>query len=104
MICMNGLIRITASLKDKGHCIVAYCPELDVYSQGYTKEEARQNLKEAVRLFLEEAGRMGTLEQILSEAGFRLMVPEWDVRYRLHPTRHQTICSEEVPFSVPMGA
>jgi len=64
---MNALIKITGSLKDKGHCIVAYCPEFDVYSQGYTKEEARKNLKEAVQLFLEEAGRMGTLEQILSD-------------------------------------
>jgi len=29
-----------------------------------------KNLKEAVRLFLEEAERMGTLEQILEEAGY----------------------------------
>lgn len=101
---MNALLKITVSLKDKGHCIVAYCPELDVYSQGYTKEEARQNLKEAVRLFLEEADRMGTLEQILSEAGFRLMVSASGVRRRLHPVRYQTICSEEVPFSLSMRA
>ena len=85
---MNALLKITVSLKDKGHCIVAYCPELDVYSQGYTKEEARQNLKEAVRLFLEEADRMGTLEQILSETGFHLIIsssrshaPAWEHRF-----------------------
>jgi predicted RNase H-like HicB family nuclease len=101
---MNALISITGSLKDKGHCIVAHCPELDVYSQGYTKEEARQNLKEAVRLFLEEAVRLGTLEQILSEAGFQLMVPASGAKHRLRPDQHQTIYSDKVPFSFSMRA
>ncbi len=35
-----------------------------------TKEKALKNLKEAVRLFLEEAEKMGTLDQILDEAGY----------------------------------
>lgn len=30
------------------------CPELDVASQGDTEEEARENLKEALELFLED--------------------------------------------------
>ncbi len=45
--------------------------ELDVSSCGGNKEKALRNLKEAVRLFLEEADKMGTLEQILQEAGYR---------------------------------
>ncbi len=36
----------------------------------WPKEKALKNLKEAVRLFLEEAGNMGTLDQILQEAGY----------------------------------
>jgi hypothetical protein len=43
--------------------------ELDVSSCGGSKLKALKNLKEAVRLFLEEAEKMGTLEQILEEAG-----------------------------------
>lgn len=34
------------------------------------KEKAEKNLLEAVRLFLEEVGRMGTLDQILEESGY----------------------------------
>jgi hypothetical protein len=34
------------------------------------QREGLRNLKEAVRLFLEEAEKMGTLEQILEEAGY----------------------------------
>jgi hypothetical protein len=33
-------------------------------------KKALKNLKEAVRLFLEEAEKLGTLEQILEEAGY----------------------------------
>ena len=50
---------------------MAHAVELDVSSCGGTKEKALKNLKEAVRLFLEEAGNMGTLEQIFEEAGLR---------------------------------
>jgi hypothetical protein len=43
---------------------------LDVSSCGGSEAKAVKNLREAVRLFLEEAGNMGTLEQILAEAGY----------------------------------
>jgi len=51
---------------------VAHCPELDVSSCGKTLDEARQNLKTAVRLFLEEAENLDTLEDILRECSFQL--------------------------------
>lgn len=50
----------------EGHTFVAHCSELDVASCGNTVEEARANLKTAVRLFVEEAEKMGSLEQIRS--------------------------------------
>lgn len=40
-------------------------PELDVPSCGHDVEEARRNLKTAVRLFVEEAEKLGTLDEIL---------------------------------------
>ena len=54
----------------EGSTVVAYCPELDVSSCGNDIEQARANLKTAVRLFVEEAQKMGTLEDILEESGF----------------------------------
>ncbi|MDA0738452.1 MAG: type II toxin-antitoxin system HicB family antitoxin [Nitrospirae bacterium] len=50
---------------------ISHCPELDVSSCGKTIDEARYNLKTAVRLFVEEAEKMGTLEDILQESGFK---------------------------------
>lgn len=49
---------------------VALCPELNVSSFGDSVEEAKRSLKEAVELFLEECDSMGTLCEVLSEAGF----------------------------------
>ncbi len=50
---------------------VAYCPELDVSSCGNTIEHAKEMLKTAIRLFLEEGEKMGTLEEILEEANYK---------------------------------
>jgi predicted RNase H-like HicB family nuclease len=63
-------ILFTEQLTREGEMVVAYCPELDVSTCGYTIEEARTNLQTALRLFIEEAAKMGTLRQILSEAGY----------------------------------
>jgi len=45
----------TAIIKKEDDMYVALCPELDIASQGNTVEEARQNLKEAIKMFLENA-------------------------------------------------
>ena len=45
---------------------ISYCPELDISSCGSTIEQAKDMLHTAVRLFIEESERMGTLEEILS--------------------------------------
>ena len=63
-------IEFTTQIFKEGRTFVAHTRELDVSSCGGTQQRAVQNLKEAVRLFLEEAEKMGTLEQILAEAGY----------------------------------
>ncbi|MGD1095420.1 MAG: hypothetical protein ABSB35_25930 [Bryobacteraceae bacterium] len=61
-------IQFTARIFKEGRSYVAHALGLDVSSCAGSKEKALKNLKEAVRLFLEEADKMGTLEQILEEA------------------------------------
>jgi predicted RNase H-like HicB family nuclease len=50
---------------------VAYCPELDVSSCGNSVDHAKEMLKTAIRLFIEEAEKMETLEDILEEANYK---------------------------------
>ena len=52
--------KFTAVITKEEDIFVAFCPELDIASQGYTIEEAKKNLKEAVSLFFEHA----SLEEI----------------------------------------
>ncbi|ODS41680.1 MAG: hypothetical protein A7315_00765 [Candidatus Altiarchaeales archaeon WOR_SM1_79] len=47
-------MELTAVVKKGEKQYVALCPELDVVSQGYTVEEAVENLKEACELYLED--------------------------------------------------
>jgi predicted RNase H-like HicB family nuclease len=65
-------IQFTTRIFKEGRTYVAHALELDVSSCGGSKEKAFKNLKEAVRLFLEEAEKIGTLERILVEAGFKV--------------------------------
>ena len=46
---------VTAWIHREGDGYVAWCPELDVASQGDSIEDARYNLEEAVVLFFETA-------------------------------------------------
>lgn len=54
--------------EDKAY--IAYCPELDISSCGNDVEHAKEMLKTAVKLFIEEAEKMGTLNDILEESKY----------------------------------
>ena len=58
---------LTAVLQREGDLWVALCAELDVTSQGETLQEAKANLKEAVELFLETAGKSEIEERLHTE-------------------------------------
>jgi predicted RNase H-like HicB family nuclease len=47
--------RFTAIVSSEGDGYVAFCPKVDVASQGETVTEARDNLAEALTLFFESA-------------------------------------------------
>ena len=47
--------RFTAIIEREDDTYVALCPELDIASQGETVSEARDNLREAIELYLESA-------------------------------------------------
>lgn len=48
---MKNNYQFTAIIEHDENMYVSLCPELDIASQGYTVEEARDNLKEAIELF-----------------------------------------------------
>jgi len=52
---MKSTQKFTAIIEREGDGYLSICPELDIASQGDNIEEARQNLIEALELFLETA-------------------------------------------------
>ncbi|NQT27118.1 type II toxin-antitoxin system HicB family antitoxin [candidate division KSB1 bacterium] len=69
---MSLKFRLPLTIKKEDGVFISCCPILDVYSQGYTEKEARDNLKEALVMFLESCIERGTLDTILKECGFKL--------------------------------
>lgn len=63
-------IDFDAIIFKENEAFIAYCPELDISSCGTSVEHAKEMLKTAVRLFIEEADKMGTLDDILDEANY----------------------------------
>ena len=71
------IIDYTVQIWQEGNQYVAHAMPLDVMSSGSTPEAARTALEEAVRLFLKTVSEIGTLEEVLEEAGYRLHEDRW---------------------------
>ena len=70
-------LAFTVHIFKEGDTYVAHVPELDVCSCGSTADQARHNIQDAVRGFLEAGEQMGTLDQILQEVGYRRDGESW---------------------------
>ena len=55
---------VTAVIWKEGKRFVSKCPELGVASYGKTPETAREALKEAIALYLENAQRLGMMKEL----------------------------------------
>lgn len=64
----------------EGDVYVARCPHLTVSSCGEDLAGARRALQEAVEACVETCEEMGTLEEVLEEAGFRREGDRWVLR------------------------
>jgi predicted RNase H-like HicB family nuclease len=62
--------QMTAVLSREDDGYVAFCPDLDIASQGATDEEARTNLVEALTLFFETASSSEVARRLHSEVFF----------------------------------
>ena len=75
---INLSVRI--ELFKEGDVYVALSPELNVSSFGESIDDAKESLREAIELFVEECQEMGTLEDVLEESGFSRIDDSWTSR------------------------
>lgn len=63
----------TGEIFSAGGRYVGLCRELNVSSFGHSPEDARDSLHEAVVTFLQGCDLLGTLTDVLEEAGFEMV-------------------------------
>ena len=71
MVRVEFSVKLPFKLKKKGNLYISSCNVLDIHSQGYSEEEAKRNIREAVRLFITTSFEMGTLDSVLKQCGFQ---------------------------------
>ena len=72
-----SIISLEIKVFKEGDAYVALCPELNVSSLGDDIENAKVSLREALEAFLEECEAMGTLQEVLEDAGFVKEKESW---------------------------
>lgn len=65
------MLKLPIKLVKKKKYYLASCPVLDVFTQGENKKRAKENLAEALSLFLITCFEEGTLDDVLRSCGFR---------------------------------
>lgn len=63
-------LKLPIIIQKKQKWYIASCPVLDVVTQGETKKRAKENLFDALYLFLTSCFERGTLDNVFKECGF----------------------------------
>jgi hypothetical protein len=62
---------LTVTFFKEGNKFIAYTPALNLSTCGNSMEQAKRRFEEMVQLFLEETCKMGTMEDVLLECGWK---------------------------------
>ncbi|MFT5366779.1 MAG: putative RNase H-like HicB family nuclease [Candidatus Latescibacterota bacterium] len=84
-------IEYTVHIWQESDQFVAHAMPLDVMSSGETTEMSRKALDEAVQLFLDTVLEIGTLEEVLEEAGYIFKEGDWIGPAWVSTERHATV-------------
>lgn len=74
---LSPKLTFTVQVFKEGKTYVSYTPELKVASCGETIAVAKDNLLDALRGFFKSAKKLGTLNEILVEAGYLRKNKKW---------------------------
>ncbi|MBI5060486.1 hypothetical protein HZB60_11985 [candidate division KSB1 bacterium] len=65
-------INVRVLISQEGDYFVAYCPELDLSSYGRAEAAAKKSFEQALKIFVKETERKGTLEKVILGLGWTL--------------------------------
>lgn len=64
-------VTLTVAFYREANKFIAYSPALDLSTCGDTQEQAKKRFEEITQIFLEETDKMGTIEDVLLECGWK---------------------------------
>jgi predicted RNase H-like HicB family nuclease len=65
------MVNLPVSFLQEENKFIAYTPALDLSTCGDTFEKAKKRFEEILQIFIDEAYKMGTLEEVLQDCGWR---------------------------------
>lgn len=93
MINKNISYNIPITIMKQGKRFVAYSPAFDISTSGKSQKDVFKKFEEIVGIFLEEIIEMGTLNDVLSELGWKKVQKKWNPP--------QVVSSSLVGVSIP---
>jgi len=86
-------VKLPAKTRKKASIYISSCDVLDIHTQGYSEKESRENLIEAVKLFITTCFERGTLYQVLKECGFQVL------KNTVKPAKKRHFITVPIPFN-----
>jgi hypothetical protein len=68
---------LPVSILKEGKKYVAYTPALDLSTSGDNYEQAKKRFEEIVNVFFEEIIKKGTIEDVLTDLGWKKVQANW---------------------------
>lgn len=78
MIRKNISWRLPVIITKQGKRLVAYSPALDLSTSGTSRKNVQDKFQEIVTIFFEEIAEMGTIDDVLSELGWKKINKQWN--------------------------
>jgi predicted RNase H-like HicB family nuclease len=85
----GGYINLEFVIRKEDHQYSSWCPDLDIASCGDTPEEAIENLKDAIALYLATIDEKGEREDIFKERGIRIQPTDEPANPKSFVTQYQ---------------
>jgi predicted RNase H-like HicB family nuclease len=74
---MNIEMQIPVNILKEGNRFIAYTPVFDLSTSAPTLQKVKARFSEAVQLFVEDLVKMGTLDSVLSDLGWKKINKRW---------------------------
>jgi len=65
------IVNLPVTFLKEGNKVIAHTPVLDLSTCGNTLEQAKKRFAEALHIFIDELVKMGTLEDVLLDYGWK---------------------------------